>query len=97
MSCVLQGEGVPTRCTQPTSSTQVDVLLVNDTEIPLFLDQDQDCQRECHHKGWQVPSIPTSPGSCREAGGGAGATAAPPALLKLLFLRLREGGHGGGT
>lgn len=33
---------------------QVDILLVNDTEIPLVLDQDQDCQRECHHKGWQV-------------------------------------------
>ena len=33
---------------------QVDILLVNDTEIPLLLDVDQDCQRDCHHKGWQV-------------------------------------------
>ena len=32
----------------------MDILLVNDTEIPLLLDVDQDCQRECHHKGWQV-------------------------------------------
>jgi len=33
---------------------QADILLVNDSEIPIFLDQDQDCQRECHHKGWQI-------------------------------------------
>ena len=36
------------------SLCQVDILLVNDTEIPLLLDVDQDCQRDCHHKGWQV-------------------------------------------
>jgi hypothetical protein len=33
---------------------QVDILVVNNTEIPLALDLDQDCQRDCHHKGWQV-------------------------------------------
>ena len=32
---------------------QVDILVVNNTEIPLALDKDQDCQRDCHHKGWQ--------------------------------------------
>ena len=31
----------------------VDILVVNNTEIPLFLDTDQDCQRDCHHKGFQ--------------------------------------------
>eukprot|EP00090_Calanus_glacialis_P045558 TRINITY_DN8536_c0_g1_i1.p1 TRINITY_DN8536_c0_g1~~TRINITY_DN8536_c0_g1_i1.p1 ORF type:complete len:185 (+),score=52.98 TRINITY_DN8536_c0_g1_i1:64-618(+) len=33
---------------------QVDILVVNNTEIPLALDLEQDCQRDCHHKGWQV-------------------------------------------
>ena len=33
---------------------QVDILVVNNTEIPLALDLDQDCQRDCHHKAWQV-------------------------------------------
>ena len=36
---------------------QVDMLVVNNTEIPLELDKEQDCQRECHHKGWQVGII----------------------------------------
>ena len=31
----------------------VDILVVNNTEIPLNLDRDQDCQRDCHHKGFQ--------------------------------------------
>ena len=38
----------------PNQDPKVDILLVNDTEIPLLLDVDQDCQRDCHHKGWQV-------------------------------------------
>ena len=38
----------------------MDILLVNDTEIPLLLDVDQDCQRECHHKGWQVAFVFTN-------------------------------------
>jgi len=32
----------------------VDILVVNNTEIPLNLDRDQDCQRDCHHKGFQI-------------------------------------------
>jgi len=35
---------------------KVDILLVNDTEIPLALDVDQDCQRDCQCKGWQIKS-----------------------------------------
>ena len=38
----------------PNQDPKVDILLVNDTEIPLALDVDQDCQRDCQCKGWQV-------------------------------------------
>ena len=38
----------------PNQDPKVDILLVNDTEIPLVLDVDQDCQRDCQCKGWQV-------------------------------------------
>ena len=38
----------------PNKDPKVDILLVNDTEIPLVLDVDQDCQRDCQCKGWQV-------------------------------------------
>ena len=48
------------RKTTSLNFSQVDILLVNDTEIPLLLDVDQDCQRECHHKGWQVGFVFTN-------------------------------------
>ena len=63
MSSVLPQEAAPTRLKKklsqnifhyPNQDPKVDILLVNDTEIPLVLDVDQDCQRDCQCKGWQV-------------------------------------------
>ena len=59
---MLPQEAAPTRSKKketfseyfPNQDPKVDILLVNDTEIPLVLDVDQDCQRDCQCKGWQV-------------------------------------------
>jgi len=43
-NCVAAG-GAPHRC---------DVVVANDTDIPLQLDSTRKCQRECYHAGFQV-------------------------------------------
>ena len=87
----------------PNQDPKVDILLVNDTEIPLVLDVDQDCQRDCQCKGWQVDYSKEKEGwqkrlfsdKVRQDCGGPRTSHRTSAVFERNFFSCREGRDGG--